>query len=66
MLPLTTTGSARGSTHTTAPASDTGARLNVGDLAPAFELDNQDGQLVRSDDLLAHGALVITFFRGHW
>jgi hypothetical protein len=40
--------------------------LNVGDLAPAFELDNQDGQLVRSDDLLAHGTLVITFFRGHW
>jgi hypothetical protein len=40
--------------------------LNVGDLAPAFELDNQDGQLVRSADLLAHGPLVITFFRGHW
>jgi hypothetical protein len=40
--------------------------LNVGDLAPAFELDNQDGQLVRSADLLAHGTLVITFFRGHW
>ena len=40
--------------------------LNVGDLAPAFELDNQDGQLVRSADLLAHGTLLITFFRGHW
>jgi hypothetical protein len=40
--------------------------VKVGDLAPAFELDNQDGQLVRSADLLAHGALVITFFRGHW
>jgi hypothetical protein len=40
--------------------------LNVGDLAPAFELDTQDGQLVRSADLLAHGTLVITFFRGHW
>jgi hypothetical protein len=40
--------------------------LKVGDLAPAFELDNQDGQLVRSVDLLAHGPLVITFFRGHW
>jgi len=39
--------------------------LNVGDLAPAFELDNQDGQLVRSADLLAHGTLLITFFRGH-
>ena len=40
--------------------------LKVGDLAPAFELDNPDGQLVRSADLLAHGPLVITFFRGHW
>jgi len=40
--------------------------LKVGDLAPAFELDNQDGQLVRSVDLLAEGPLVITFFRGHW
>jgi len=40
--------------------------LKVGDLAPTFELDNQDGQLVRSVDLLAEGPLVITFFRGHW
>ncbi len=43
-----------------------GRALKAGDLAPAFELDNQDGQLVRSADLLAHGPLVITFFRGHW
>ena len=43
-----------------------GRALKVGDLAPAFELDNQDGQLVRSADVLAHGPLVITFFRGHW
>jgi peroxiredoxin len=40
--------------------------LKVGDLAPTFELDNQDGQRVRSVDLLADGPLVITFFRGHW
>jgi hypothetical protein len=40
--------------------------LTVDDHAPAFELDNQDGQRVRSADLLAHGPLVITFFRGHW
>ncbi len=40
--------------------------LKVGDLAPAFELTNQDGKLVRSADLLADGPLVITFFRGHW
>jgi len=40
--------------------------LKVGDLAPAFELTNQDGELVRFTDLLARGPLVITFFRGHW
>ena len=40
--------------------------LKVGDLAPAFELANQDGTLVRSAELLARGPLVITFFRGHW
>jgi hypothetical protein len=40
--------------------------LKVGDLAPAFELTNQDGKLVRSADLLADGPLVVTFFRGHW
>jgi len=38
----------------------------VGDLAPAFELTNQDAALVRSADLLAHGPLAITFFRGLW
>jgi hypothetical protein len=40
--------------------------LNVGDLAPAFELTNQDAAPVRSADLLAHGALVIAFSHGHW
>ncbi len=40
--------------------------LKVGDLAPTFELAKQDGDLVRSSDLLARGPLVITFFRGHW
>ena len=40
--------------------------LKVGDLAPAFELTNEDGELVRSADLLARGPMVITFFRGHW
>ena len=40
--------------------------LKVGDLASAFELANQDGDPVRSSDLLARGPLVITFFRGLW
>jgi len=40
--------------------------LGVGAHAPAFALPNQDGQIVRSADLLARGPLVIDFFRGHW
>jgi hypothetical protein len=40
--------------------------LKTGDRAPAFTLNNQDGNLISSADLLAKGPLVITFFRGHW
>ncbi|MEM9455333.1 MAG: hypothetical protein AAGF11_14215 [Myxococcota bacterium] len=38
----------------------------VGDTAPSFELPDSTGTLVRSQDLLAKGPLVLTFFRGHW
>jgi hypothetical protein len=40
--------------------------LGVGACAPAVVLPNQDGQGINSADLLAHGPLVISFFRGHW
>jgi hypothetical protein len=40
--------------------------LKIGDRAPAFTLNNQDGNPVSSAELLARGPLVITFFRGHW
>ena len=40
--------------------------LGVGDHAPAFDLPDSEGQIVRSEDLLAQGPLVLTFFRGHW
>ena len=40
--------------------------LKKGDRAPAFTLNNQDGDPVASADLLAKGPLAITFFRGHW
>ena len=40
--------------------------LPVGALAPAFELKDAGGKLVRSADLLALGPLVIKFFRGRW
>jgi peroxiredoxin len=40
--------------------------LKAGDRMPAFELADQDGNLVRSDDLLRRGPLAITFYRGVW
>lgn len=43
-----------------------GNALGVGAPWPPFELPAQDGRVVKSDDLLAKGPLVVTFFRGHW
>lgn len=40
--------------------------LKVGDDAPAFELTDQNGKIIRGADLLAAGPLVISFFRGRW
>ena len=38
----------------------------IGTAAPLFSMPNQDGVFVRSGDLLAQGALVVSFFRGAW
>ncbi len=38
----------------------------TGSPMPAFELANHDGRRVTSDDLLAGGPLVLSFFRGSW
>jgi len=40
--------------------------LPVGAKAPAFELQDQDGKMVSSTDLLAKGRLVLCFLRGRW
>ncbi|AXC13750.1 AhpC/Tsa family protein, selenocysteine-containing [Acidisarcina polymorpha] len=40
--------------------------LPVDAKAPAFELQDYTGKLVRSSDLLALGPLVLKFFRGRW
>lgn len=40
--------------------------LPVGALAPEFALQDVTGRLVRSQDMLALGPLVIKFFRGRW
>ena len=40
--------------------------LPVGALAPEFALHDATGRLIRSQDMLALGPLVIKFFRGRW
>lgn len=40
--------------------------LNAGAKIPAFELKDATGKLVRSDDLLKDGNLVLVFYRGAW
>ena len=40
--------------------------LKAGDKAPAFVLNDPDGQPVSSTDLLAKGPLVVSFYRGVW
>jgi hypothetical protein len=48
-------------------ASDFRDRMpKIGQPAPAFTLANQDGAAIASADLLAHGPLVVSFFRGAW
>jgi cytochrome oxidase Cu insertion factor (SCO1/SenC/PrrC family) len=37
-----------------------------GSPLPPFELEDTDGNAVRSDELLKGGPLVLTFYRGLW
>jgi len=38
----------------------------VGQVAPAFAAPNYDGRTISSNELLASGPLVASFFRGAW
>ena len=40
--------------------------LAAGDKAPEFALEDWQGTLYRSKDLLAKGPLVLTVYRGSW
>ena len=40
--------------------------LKAGDPAPAFALKDPDGKVISSQQLLAAGPLVVTFYRGVW
>ena len=38
----------------------------VGEQLPPFILPDQEGRLVKLEELLAHGPVVVAFHRGHW
>lgn len=40
--------------------------LKVGDPIPPFTLPSATGRAVNSANLLAHGPLVVSFYRGGW
>jgi AhpC/TSA family len=40
--------------------------MKIGEMAPDFTLPNTSGELVKLSDLLAHGPVVVTFYRGTW
>lgn len=40
--------------------------ITAGMPLPSFALENSNGKLVGSSELLARGAVVLTVFRGHW
>ena len=42
------------------------ASLKTGDAAPEFLLPNAEGELIGSEELLARGPVVLSFFRGGW
>ncbi len=43
-----------------------GTTPQVGDAAPCFTLLNQDGEKVDLSTRLAHGPVLLVFYRGHW
>jgi hypothetical protein len=44
----------------------TARAVTVGDRMPAFALPAVSGRRVVSDELLARGPLVVSFYRGRW
>ncbi|NNL77382.1 MAG: hypothetical protein HKO68_13685 [Desulfobacterales bacterium] len=40
--------------------------LKTGDTAPVFVLPNSEGNMIRSQDFLVKGPLVVLFYRGKW
>ncbi|MGY0563443.1 MAG: peroxiredoxin-like family protein [Paraglaciecola chathamensis] len=53
-------------THELMEAGLANDALQVGDYAPDFSLPNVHGELVTLAEMLAHGPVVLNFYRGGW
>ena len=40
--------------------------LKPGSHAPDFELSNSDGRIITLAELITHGSVVVSFYRGSW
>ena len=40
--------------------------VQVGEVAPDFALEDQNGQMVKLSDLRTNGPTVLVFYRGYW
>ncbi len=40
--------------------------LRPGSHAPDFKLPNSDGRIITLAELMAHGSVVVSFYRGSW
>ena len=48
-------------------ASGTGERtLGLGNAAPEFQLEDQNGEIRDSRQILTQGPMVLTYYRGFW
>jgi hypothetical protein len=41
-------------------------RINVGDTAPDFHLENFDGAIISLSDFRGIKNIILVFYRGHW
>ena len=40
--------------------------LKIGAKSPHYTLENAEGQMVRSEDILSQRTMVLAFYRGRW
>ena len=43
-----------------------GKPLDIGVIAPSFELTDHQGKLVSLEGLISKGPVMVVFYRGHW